>query len=186
METNTNQSQGPLKVISWQKGSSILTLQVGLFTLMKLPGKLLNVLHCACVDVFSGLWMSFLSVRYFPGAPKCIDYTQSKTDCPHCSRHLHKSVLWVTGSTTRLTTLFCINLHMALLVLPLPSGKKVVALASRLRPGIRLWLNADRAQGPASTVQEAWAGYTGHPSDEVNLPQFKKHLVITSTEEIGL
>lgn len=75
---------------------------------------------------------------------------------------------------------------MALLVLPLPSGKKVVALASRLRPGIRLWLNADRAQGPASTVQEAWADYVGHPSDEVNLPQFKKHLVITSTEEIGL
>ena len=52
-------------------------------------------------------------------------------------------------------TLFFINLHMALLVLPLPSGKKAVALASRLRPGIRLWLNADRAQGPAPTAQEA-------------------------------
>lgn len=55
----------------------------------------------------------------------------------------------------RLMTLFCINLHMALLVLPLPLGKKVVALASRLRPGIRLWLNADRAQGPTPTAQEA-------------------------------
>lgn len=52
-------------------------------------------------------------------------------------------------------TLFCINLHMALLVVLMPSGKKIVALASGLRPGIRHWPNADRAQGPAPTAQEA-------------------------------
>ena len=61
-------------------------------------------------------------------------------------------------------TLFCINLHMALLVLLLPLGKKVVALASSLKPGIRRWPNADRAQSPASTAQEAWADYRGCPS----------------------
>lgn len=44
---------------------------------------------------------------------------------------------------------------MALLVLLLPSGKKVVALASSLKVGIRRWPNADRAQGPAPTAQES-------------------------------
>lgn len=55
----------------------------------------------------------------------------------------------------RLMTLFCINLHMALLVLLLPLGKKVVALASSLKPGIRRWPSADRAQSPAPTAQGA-------------------------------
>ena len=36
------------------------------------------MLHRACVDVFSGYWMQFLSVRHFPGALKCTDYTHQR------------------------------------------------------------------------------------------------------------
>lgn len=74
-KTNTDQAQAPQSHGTMMRRRSLNPDPPAWF--IYLDGTR-SVLCCACVVVFSGHWLQFLSVRHFPGAPKCTDYTHQR------------------------------------------------------------------------------------------------------------